>query len=305
VASERFAYRNNDHPHSPDARVAALAERQHGVVTTAQLVEAGLSRAGIRRRVQGRRLFPLYRGVYAVGHRALTPRSRLIAAVYACGPNALASHRAAGSLHGLVSAGRIEVTTSRGCRPRPGIEVHTSRVVHDDDRHELDAIPVTGLARTLVDLADVLTEERLAKAVHRAEVLRVFDLKGLERAQARAGGRPGRHRLNRVLAAYQPEPHLLRSKAERRLKALCRRAGLPMPLFNAVVAGHEVDAYWPEANFVLEVDGAETHDTTYAFHSDRRRDRALAAEGIQVVRVTWPDLDAGLVRQVKEILARR
>jgi very-short-patch-repair endonuclease len=282
-----------------------VAGRQHGVVTTAQMLEAGLSRTGIRRWVQAARIYPLYRGVYAVGHRALTPRGRLIAAVYACGPNAVASHRGAGAVHGLLSFGRLEVTTSRGCRARPGIEVHTSRVLDGDDRTTIDGIPVTSLARTLVDLADVLTGERLAKAIHQAELMRVFDLRKVDAARQRAGGRRGRHRLARVLSAYQPEPRLLRSRAERRFKALCTRHGLAMPLFNAVVEGFEVDAYWPEARFGLEVDGAKTHNTTTAFHADRRRDRALAAKGIQVARVTWPDLDAALAEQVKEILARR
>ncbi len=71
------------------------------------------------------------------------------------------------------------------------------------------------------------------------------------------------------------------------------------------MAGYEVDVYWPEARFALEVDGAATHHTRHAFHADRRRDRALAAEGIQVVRVTWPDLNGGLMEQVEAILRRR
>jgi very-short-patch-repair endonuclease len=78
-----------------------------------------------------------------------------------------------------------------------------------------------------------------------------------------------------------------------------------MPQFNVWVAGHELDAYWPEARFALEIDGAETHHTAYAFHSDRRRDRALAAHGIQVNRVTWPDLKPELAEQIEAILARR
>jgi very-short-patch-repair endonuclease len=247
----------------------------------------------------------LHRGVYAVGHEALTWRSHLIAAVYACGPQALASHRAAGAIHGLISSQRIEVTGPRGCKPKPGITVHRSRHIPDEDRTLIGAIPVTSVARTLVDLADVLTDERLAKAVHQAEILRIFDLTALRRAQERAGGRKGRHRLSRVLATYQPEPHLLRSEAEKKLKQLCKDHALPQPQFNVNLHGFEVDVYWPEANLVLEVDGAATHHTTSAFHADRRRDRALVAHGIQPIRVTWPDLGGELMRQVKEILARR
>jgi very-short-patch-repair endonuclease len=275
------------------------------VVSLRQLLALGLSRSAVEGRVRGKRLLPLHRGVYAVGHRALTWRGRLIAAVYACGPGALASHRAAGALHGIVNSGRIEVTVPRSCGAHPGITVHRTRSLDDPDRTFIAAVPVTTVARTLVDLADTESEERLAKAVHEAEILRVFDLRALEQAQARAGTRTGRGRLTRVLAAYQPEPHFLRSRAERRVKDLCAEAGLPKPQFNISLGGYELDVYWPEARLALEIDGAETHATTYAFHSDRRRDRALAAQGIQVNRVTWPDLNADLTRQLREILARR
>jgi very-short-patch-repair endonuclease len=97
----------------------------------------------------------------------------------------------------------------------------------------------------------------------------------------------------------------MRSKAEEKLKQLCKRHRLPEPQFNVQVAGYEVDVYWPEAKLALEFDGAETHQTRFAFHADRRRDRALATEGVQTLRVTWPDLNAGLAEQVHVILRRR
>jgi very-short-patch-repair endonuclease len=291
------------HPRSWDAEVGALAGRQHGVVAWSQLRELGMPRQVVRARGRARRLYEVHRGVYAVGHEALTWRGRLVAAVYACGPGALASHRAAGALHGLVRAGRIEVTVPHGRRARPGIQVHRSRAISAEDRTRIDGIPLTSVARTLVDLADVLTDDRLAKAIRQAEVLRVFDLEALQ--SAATPGRRGEHRLHRALANYQPEPHLLRSKAERRLEQLTRQHNLGQPQFNVNIHGHEVDAYWPEANLVLEVDGASTHFTKSAFHADRRRDRALAAAGVQVIRVTWPNLNADLAEQLKEILRRR
>ena len=288
-----------------DALVAVLAGRQYGVVSGVQLREAGLTKDAIGRRVKAGRLHRLHRGVFAVGHRALTWRSHLVAAVFASGPGALASHRAAGAVHGLIESQRIEVTVPRSRKGGRGIAVHRSRRLEEEDRTDVDGIPVTTLARTIVDLADVLDDQRLAKVVHQAEILRVFDLRALEEATTRAGNRRGAGRLARVLKAYQPEPQFLRSEAERRLKELCRGHSLPQPQFNVWVAGHEVDAYWPEARFALEVDGAETHNTAYAFRSDRRRDRALAREGIQVVRATWSDLHEGLAQELMEILARR
>ena len=284
-----------------------MAGSQHGVVTIGQLLALGLSRAAVEGRIRRGRLHRLHRGVYAAGHTALPRDGRLIAAVYACGEAALLSHRSAGAAHGLLtwSPPRIDVVVPGPRAPRPGIELHRSRSLTDRDRTLVAAVPVTTVARTLVDLADVLQERQLARAVARAEDLRAFDLRALEDVQARVPGRRGRHRLNRVLAAYRPELHFLRSEAERRLKLLCEEHGLPQPQFNAHVAGFEVDVYWPQARLALEFDGAETHLTRHAFHADRRRDRALAVEGVQTLRVTWPDLAAPLAQQVLAILRRR
>jgi very-short-patch-repair endonuclease len=286
--------------------IGELAGRRHGVVSLVQLHELGVSADFARARVRAKRWYALHRGVYAVGHEALTPKSHFIAAVYACGPGSLLSHRAAGALQGLLdSTGVIEVTARRGCKPKPGIAVHRSRHVHRDDRAQVDGIPVTSVARTLVDLADVLNERQLTRAVRQAELLKVLDVRAIEAALERVPGRKGRHRLRRVLVAYQPEPRLLRSRAERRLKRLCERHHLPQPQFNVEIAGYEVDVYWPEAKLAVEFDGAATHHTRHAFHADRRRDRALAVEGVQTLRVTWPDLDAALAEQVRAILRQR
>ena len=293
--------------HSWDEAIGELAGRHHGVVSLPQLLELGLTRPAVEGRLRRKRLLTVHRGVYAVGHSALTARGRFIAAVYACGPGALLSYRSAGALHGLIrsSSARIDVTVPSARKERDGIALHRSRAIHPDDRTVVAAVPTTSVARTLVDLADVLNERHLTKAVRQAEVLRVFDLRALTRALASVPGRKGRHRLRRVLAAYQPEPHFLRSEAERRVKALCEKHALPQPRFNLWIAGYEIDAYWPEARLALEFDGAATHHTRHAFHEDRRRDRVLATHGIQSVRVTWPDLGRGLAEQLKEILRRR
>lgn len=239
-----------------------------------------------------KRLLWLRRGVYAVGHAGLTDDSLRLAAVLTCGPRALLSHRAAAELWGLLpSSPQFEVTVRRGGREREGIVLHHSRVLGPEDRAVVRAIPVTTVARTLVDLADVLDERRLARVVHEAEVRRVFDLTAIERVLERVPGRAGRHRLRRVLAAYRPEPRFTRSRAERRLLRLCERHGLPKPQTNVWVHGAEVDAYWEDVGVVVEVDGGEAHLTRRAFREDRARDRRLAAAGIGVVRITWFDFD--------------
>jgi very-short-patch-repair endonuclease len=281
-----------------------LASRQHGVVSRVQLVELGFGRQAIARRLAQKRLRRLHPGVYAVGHWALTPESRDLAAVFACGPEALLSHRAAGRRHGLLRDTRIEVTAPRGCKAKPGIVVHRSRLVHPDDVTLVDHIPTTSMARTVVDLADVLNDRRLAAAVNEAEVRRVFDLQAVWRTLDRLPGRRGRARLLRVLAAYtEPLPYSV-TEAERRFLTLCERPRLPRPQ-RISVAGYELDFYWPDARLAIEVDGGAFHRTRRAFHEDRRRDRRLAAEGIQVARVPWLDLTSGADALAAELRAIR
>ena len=295
------------HTPSDEDALPGLAASQRGVVSLAQLRELGLSGPGITRRVQAGRLHRLYRGVYAVGHTALTPRARELAAVLACGGGAALSHRSAGAGWLLARPPRkIHVTCSRSRAPGPGVVVHRS-ALHPSDRVVLDGLPVTTVARTLVDLADVLAQDQLADAVNEAEVQRRFDLRQLEAARARVPNRRGRHKLDRVLASWRPRP-FTRTEAERLFLALCKRHGLPRPRVNTWIGEQEVDFAWPAHRLAVEVDGEATHQTRKAFEEDRRGDRRLAARGIQVLRVTWRDLcadSAGVAAEVDAVLTAR
>jgi very-short-patch-repair endonuclease len=286
--------------------VQARAGRQHGIVKRKHLRDAGLSRREIERRNEAGWLVRMYEGVYAVGHTAHTYHSHLIAAVYACGEDALASHRAAGKLWGILRGSQpIEVTGPRSREVGRRFILHRSRLIHEEDRALIDNIPVTSLARTLVDLADVLTEKRLANAVNEAEMKGLFDLRQVERVLERLPGRKGRHKLNRVLAAYRSVQPFFRSRNERFVRDLCREHGLPTPRVNTRVHTQEVDFYWPEAELALEFDGDAVHRTTKAFYDDRERDRALAARGIHVVRATDRDEPARLAEELLAILSIR
>jgi very-short-patch-repair endonuclease len=286
--------------------VQALAGRQHGIVKGQQLREAGLTKHGIRRRVEAGWLLPQYQGVYAVGHTALTHHAHLIAAVYACGDEALASHRAAAGLWGILRGTQpVEVTAPRGRKPRKGFILHRSRLIHPEDRATIHNIPVTSLARTIVDCADVLPERRVADVVHEAEVKGLFDLRKVERVLVRLPGRNGRHKLKRVLSAYRDVQPFTRSRAERLVLRMCEEHGLPTPSTNTWVGAHEVDFFWPEAALALEFDGGAVHRTTKAFHEDRRRDRTLAARGIHVVRATDGDDPWTLAEELRAILSVR
>jgi very-short-patch-repair endonuclease len=296
-----IAYRRERDPHS----LAKLAARQHGVVSKRQLRRLGFSDGDVCRRVRSGTLHPLYRGVYAVGHPAIGWDARCLAAVMACGSRAVLSHRAAARRWLLITAvAAIEITTASRRRPKQGFILHRSRSLGPEDRTVVDAIPCTTVARTLVDLAEVLSERRLADAVHQAEFHRVLDVNEVERVLERVPGRTGRHRLRRSLAAYAPEPLRVRNEAERLVHDLCIQHGLPKPEANASIQGHEVDLYWPQAALVVELDGGPAHLTRRAFHEDRRRDRFLATRGIQVLRVTSRELDLA-IRQVRQVYARR
>ena len=153
-----------------------------------------------------------------------------------------------------------------------------------------------------------MSERRLATALHQAEVLRLLDLDAVRAAQQRVPGRAGRDRLARVIAAYDPNPPLLRSDAEERFLHLVQAHDLPTPQVNFPLGGFELDFYWPDARLAVEVDGGAAHDTRRAFHEDRRRDRNLAAvHGIQSLRVTWRDLGkpAALAAEFGLVLTRR
>lgn len=214
-----------------NALIAELAARQHGVVWAAHLRGLGLTPPGIEARVRARRLFRVHRGLYAVGHTALTPRGRELAAVLACGPGARLSHRSAASLWALLrsSGRRIDVTAPRSRKPRAGITLHRSRSIHPDDVDRFDGIPVTSVARTLVDVAGGLSRADLAEAVNNSVVLGLFDLGSVHATLDRLPGRRGAGRLHDVLQTYVPEPRFTRSTAERLLLRLCHEHGLPRP----------------------------------------------------------------------------
>jgi very-short-patch-repair endonuclease len=279
------------------------------VVTTVQLRECGLMSQAIYRRVQKRRLIRLYANVYAVGQLALSSGWRDQAAVLACGPGALLSHRSAGHMWEVrrTSSMRIEVTAPRARRGPDAIIVHRSRLIHPEDRAVVSGIPVTSVARTLVDLADVVSLPSLERAINQAELLGLFDLDALERTLARLPNRRGRGRLRHALDVYRPRTAFTRSGAERSFLRLCSDHGLPEPKANLSVAGHEVDFFWSDVGLIVEVDGAAIHQTRLAFHQDRRRDRELAAHGYQVVRMTERDLQdpAALAGEMKRLRGSR
>lgn len=254
-----------------------------------------VSAAMVDWRVARRRLHPLHRGVYAVGHLAVTQESRWMAAVLASGPGAVLSHRAAGELWGLVprGSGRLEVTRSGHHRARPGI-VGRKSCLPPDERTVADGIPVTSVPRTVLDLAAVVPERRLERALNEVEVRGLRDRLSVPGLLERHPGRRGAAALRRLLAESDRQNGVTASKLEDEFLALVDRHGFPRPRLNADLRVGEVflrpDCLWPEQRLIVELDGRAVHRTPMAFERDRERDRTLVADGWRVVRVTWRQL---------------
>lgn len=278
---------------APDHVIAALAARQHGVVSRRQLLGAGLTREMVQRRVMRERLLPLHPGVYAVGHARLTRDGHRVGALLAAGNRAALSHREAAALHALLpSAGTRVELTSPGQQRIAGVTVHRARleridVVLVDDK------AVTTVARTLVDLAGVLPHERLRKALEEAERSHQLDVGAIEAVLVRTRGRNGRghERVRRALAELaRTGTTVTRSQLEDHFLSLLDAKRLPRPSTNRWINAMEVDAVWPAARLAVELDGWEGHRTRHAFQRDRIRSNDLQAEGWTVLRFTHADV---------------
>lgn len=288
------------------AALAELAERQHGVVSIRQLRgPLGYSASAVARAVRDGRLHRLHRGVFAVGHRLIPPRGECLSAVLAAGPGSLLSYRSAAWLWGLTRQllHPFDVTAASAHRHAPsGVRVHRARHLTDADRDLVDNVPVTSLARTLLDYASAVRFDQLQRAIERAEELQLFDLAAVDELLERSVGHPGHWRLRRALELYRPAP-FTRSGLEDRFLELVEKAGLPKPVTGFNELGHELDVYWPEQRLVVELDLYETHGTREAFERDRLRQEDLLLDGIRMTRVTGPRLDSE-PRRVIERVAR-
>jgi Transcriptional regulator, AbiEi antitoxin/Protein of unknown function (DUF559) len=286
-------YRMGSQRRSRDRRIAALAHRQNGVVARRQLIALGYTAREIQRRLEAGRLHIVHRGVYAVGHRRLTVRGRWMAAVLACGPGAVLSHRDAAALHGLRRAGTVKavhVTTTTRSKLRPGIVVHNVRHLDPKDCTKVDGIPVTSVHRTLLDYAETARPHELRWAFEAYDRADLLDMGKLDEVIARNRGRHGIRPLTALISTYRGAPDT-RSRNERCFLALIGAAGLPEPSVNVAVVGIVVDFFWPQHRLVVEVDSYLFHHTPADRAADRRKERTLRAAGCEVKRVTDTELD--------------
>lgn len=209
--------------------------------------------------------------------------------VLACGDGAGLSHACATALWEVrpYSGSYIDVTipTRNGRARRDRIRLHRSSTLTAEDLTTRRAIPVTTIARTLLDIAAIVTAASLARTVEQSEIRRLFDLAAVERTLDRHPNHPGAARLTRALDLYRDD-EFTRSELEAAFIALCDAHAVPRPLVNHIVEGQEVDFFWADQRLIVETDGRGTHLTHAAFERDRARDARLLALGYRVLRFT-------------------
>jgi hypothetical protein len=267
-----------------EAVLAEMAVSSHGVVTRVQLLRAGITCEEIRQRTQNGSLQREHRGVYRVGHRARSVEATFLAAVWACGDGAVLSGRAAAYLWGLIKGRPPQPEVTAPSKHKlEGVITHRARSIESTTHR---GIPITTVARTLVDLASDLSLDALARACHEAGVLHDTTPKQVEAVLAKRPTTKGATNLRAVLSG---DVHVTLSALERAFLKRLREADLPLPLTNKPAHGRRVDCRWPEHRLTVELDSYRYHHSRHAWEQDRRREREARARG-EFRRYTYHDV---------------
>jgi hypothetical protein len=287
----------------PDLCVACRAAEDWSVLSLDELRECGLSSDQVTHRLRKGWLHRIYPGVYAVGHPTLSLEGRFMAAVKCLGRRAWLARFSAATLWEFVEwDGRHpEVVVVRaGVKRRPRLRVHRTSLLEPGDVTRHKGIPVTAPARTLADLAAVVSEKLLRTAIRRALAHRRVSIRQLVATRRRLGPRRGAAALDRVLGTAAPT----RSELEDIVLDLILDAGFGRPDVNKplLLAGRRVvpDFRWPAQRVVVEADGRSWHEDPIARAADEERQRLLETHGERVVRVTWKQA----VTESNETIAR-
>ena len=275
------------------------------MLTRKDLIALGFSHSAIVHRLATGRLHRVHDGVYAVGRRELTREGLWMAALLACGGDALLSHGSAAGLWGIGPEWRlIEVSVRRRSWPRPdGVKVRGRPSLPDRDVTSYRGIPVTTPARTVLDQAATpISDASLERLVNEVDAARGIDLDApsLRHYCDLHPGEPGVRRLRKLL-----DPEVFRlsdSELERLFRPLALAAGLPQPLTKVFVNDYEVDFYWPDLGLVVEADSLRYHRNAIKQARDLRRDQVHTAAGLTTLRFTHWQV-AHERRHVEETLA--
>lgn len=303
--------------HGRERALARIATAHHGVFTRRHAREVGFTDAAIRARLEAGAWELVVRGIYRVGAAPPSWRGSLLAAIWAGGPVAAASHRAALSLYDLPggSTEAIELTCRRWLRAHhQPLAVHESKVLQPRFIRRIDSIPVTCPAWTLLDVAG-LGKPRLLEmvfdAAERKNLVTAADADAFLGSVA-CRGRRGVRLLRRSVARRVPGRAIPESVMETLLLEVLRAHGLPdpVPQHSIHAAGRfvaRVDAAYPQARVAIEYESYEHHAIRGALVRDHRRRQAIIAAGWLPIGATYPDLRDGggdLVRAIRTSLSR-
>lgn len=294
-----------------DERVAAVAALQRGRIASRQLRAIGVARTSVAWLVAKGRLFPCLGCVFRVGHNAPTELGAETEALLSVRDGAALSHWSAAALWGLwtPTPPLVEVTVDDApAAVNPGVRVHRSRTLTEHDVWIRSGLPLTSPARTLLDIAPTATARQLEIAFDRAIVEKVLRPSHVRDLLERAGGHRGRGRLAALLAREGGASTVTRSEPEERMLALIRQAGLPDPQVNFPFDIWQLDFYWPQARFAVEVDSQRFHSSRYRLARDRRKDNALRRADITVMRIMddeITDRSHGVIADITRELTRR
>jgi very-short-patch-repair endonuclease len=294
---------------SREREIVGLVRQQQGLLTHRQLASLGVGRRTIERWVDSGRLRAVHREVYAYGPRPLTKRGKWLARVLAMGPGAFLSHRSAAALWGLAGdRPKVDVTAPRGKQVLPGrkgIQVH--RCQYDPGEVTLrDGIPTSTVARTLFDVAEHSQPHELKSAWDEADRLRLLRVPEVAAVYERGRGRRARTRIRPLLQAEQRYVEDTASPLEDRFAEFVIAHRLPPPQVSVLVGKDVVDALWPAARLIVELDSWEFHAHRAAFEKDRDRDTEHLLAGHRTIRVTHRRLSEEpdrLAAQIRALLA--
>lgn len=295
-----------------DAGLIAIARTQHGLITRAQAHQHGASDKAIHRRITTGRWDRSRRGVYVIGAAPSTWHQRVLAAILSVGLRSIASHRTAARLSGFVDrSGQIELLIDVDHHvEQPGVQVHRSRDLPEIDRHEVDGIPCTSVARTIFDAAASADATLVGRWVDLAVRDHGLD-PGALAARASTLAVPGRRMPRSLVDAlalrcdgYDPG----RSALESRVLEAIARAGLPAPERQWRVerrGGRHafIDLAYPGRMVAIELDGWSEHGLRSAFDADRARGNELVLAGWRLLRFTWAMTDDEIVAAIAVALA--
>ncbi len=291
----------SDGPKQTHLRISAIAAVQRGFILRKQLRALGLSKGAIEGQLRTGRLHRVHQGVYAVGHIPTDPKSRALAAQLAVGDHSALAGQSACAFYGVDRRWRepFELITSQDRRPS-GLIVHHSRTLLIRDIWRFDGLRVTSPARTALDIAPLMADKPLKRAVDHLRLHHTLTLHQMTDVITRNPRHPGARPLAELISASGPRP--LRSDFERQVPAFARRFNLPDYALNARVAEFEVDMLFLPNRLIVELDTFQTH--LLNFHSDRARDAEILARfGIPTIRLTWEAFRAEPAHQAELILA--